>query len=60
METTISALRMDERNKLEKIFQRNLKNPLTNPLKWDIIKTQKRERQQNQALKKSKKIQKKA
>jgi hypothetical protein len=45
---------------LEKIFQKNLKNPLTNPLKCDIIKTQKGERQQNQASKKIKKIQKRA
>ena len=60
METTISALRMDERNKLEKIFQRNLKNPLTNSLKCDIIKTQKGERQQKSSPKKLKKIQKRA
>jgi len=45
---------------LEKIFQKNLKNPLTSPLKCDIIKAQKRERQQNQAPKKIKKNQKRA
>jgi hypothetical protein len=36
-----------------------LKNPLTNPSKCDIIKAQKRERQQNQAPKKIKKNSKK-
>lgn len=38
-----------------KMWRKFFKNPLTNPLKCDIIKAQKRERQQNKPTKKNQK-----
>jgi len=37
LETTISAMCMDESNNIEKIFEKIFKNPLTNCFKCGII-----------------------